>query len=115
MTERMVKLDKNVIFPTGYPRKESSINVGRVTRLEDLSLWDIMVDDIDGLLFVFEGNHRVGRALELAEGQEIPLDVERVSFQRKAEILAFQDKMANNGIRNYPDFIQRMQQLRKEK
>jgi len=74
-----------------------------------------MVDDVDGLLFVFEGNHRVGRAFELAKGQEIPLDVEPVSSQRKSEILAFRDKMASNGIKNYPDYIQRMQQLRKEK
>jgi hypothetical protein len=70
VTKKEVVLDIHHIFPTDIPRLGPSIALGEATCVDEINLEGIkLIDTGDGNFYVQQGNHRIGRLLEIASGQ----------------------------------------------
>lgn len=116
MTIKEVVLDKNKIYPTDYPRLTSSLDLGKAKGLTDIDFAGVILDDIgDGNLYVRQGHHRIGRALEIALGETIEVDVIEANDQIKRDIYATRKKFEYLGeLQDFDDYINKMRWYRRE-
>lgn len=113
----MIVLDREKIIPTDYPRKAASMDLARAQKLEDINFGGVEMDDMgDGNLYVYQGHHRIGRALEIAPGQVVEVEVKEANEQTKLDIKGALRQFEQNGeIRNYDEYIERTKWLRGDK